>query len=134
MDPETSLLDAFKYAPIPFLLATFAAGLSLSLGIVALAALGTSRKATGIAAGVALALALGVVLIGVLGWASGNAMVEAAVATPGLSTDDIVRLRAKGGAEAMMPLTFSMVAAAIPGLLAVVALGVALMKRTQRPH
>lgn len=77
---------------------------------------------------------MGVVIIGALAWASGNAMVEAAVATPGLSADDMVRLREAGGAEALMPLTFSVVAAVFPGLLAAIALAVALLKRSPAQH
>ena len=134
MNPEPSLLDAIKYAPMPFLLAAFVASLSLSLGIVALVTLSTSRKGAGVAAGVALTLALGVIVIGALGWASGNAMVEAAVASPGLSADDIARLREQGGAEALMPLTFSLVTALFPSLLAAVALGAALLKRAPVPR
>lgn len=126
---ETSVLQTFKENPLFFLAAVLAAGVGLVLGLVALVVRSRAKGAAVSLGAVAVLSGLVAMGLGALGGARLRASYELVASTPGLTASDKVKIQAQAAAEASHVLTVGLGAGALPLLLGVLAVVLALTAR-----
>jgi hypothetical protein len=118
---DPSFLDAFKHDPLVFVGCVFVGTMSLLVGLIALA---TRSHRTRAKRGLGAVAAVGGVValaMGIAGWMSHGAGLDAVLATPGLSPADIERLRHASAIEGRWSLIAGAMAGVPPLLIGLVA-------------